>query len=87
MSFFSLLRFAATGISTGLGRLLGPTTGALLADPATQYPRLFGGNAFFIKFPYFLPCALGAAVCFATFVVAYFSLTGLWAIDSKKMLV
>lgn len=34
--------------------------GGYLANPATNYPSVFGGIAFFIKFPYALPCIVGA---------------------------
>ncbi len=62
-------------MATGMGRLLGPSLGALLAEPAKEFPALFD-HPFWIRFPYLLPCALGAAVCLATFLLAAFYLNG-----------
>ncbi|KAJ4296161.1 hypothetical protein N0V88_004865 [Collariella sp. IMI 366227] len=44
--------FAFTG---NLGILFGPLIGGALADPARQYPGLFGGVRFFLDYPYALP--------------------------------
>lgn len=59
--------FAFTG---NLGLLIGPLIGGALAKPAEQYPSLFGGVAFFEKYPYALPgfafafiCLVGAVAC------------------------
>ncbi|KAI0998854.1 hypothetical protein K3495_g9343 [Podosphaera aphanis] len=38
-----------------LGSIFGPSFGGFFAKPAEHYPRLFGDNAFFIKFPFTLP--------------------------------
>ncbi|KAJ3038791.1 hypothetical protein HDV00_000279 [Rhizophlyctis rosea] len=48
---FSWFAFAGT-----LGIFLGPLIGGALADPAGQYPGVFGGVEFFEKFPYALSC-------------------------------
>ncbi|KAJ9142174.1 Major facilitator superfamily transporter [Pleurostoma richardsiae] len=63
--------FAFTG---NLGIFLGPLLGGALADPASQYPRLFGGIKFFEKYPYALSSfvvggiGLTAAITSALFV-------------------
>ncbi|EAQ92873.1 hypothetical protein CHGG_01108 [Chaetomium globosum CBS 148.51] len=44
--------FAFTG---NIGILFGPLIGGALADPARQYPGLFGNVSFFINYPYALP--------------------------------
>ncbi|KAH6854178.1 major facilitator superfamily domain-containing protein [Chaetomium sp. MPI-CAGE-AT-0009] len=44
--------FAFTG---NMGILFGPLIGGALADPAHQYPGLFGNVTFFIDYPYALP--------------------------------
>ena len=44
--------FAFTG---NMGILFGPLIGGALADPARQYPGLFGNVSFFINYPYALP--------------------------------
>ncbi|KAK9900842.1 MFS general substrate transporter [Cystobasidium minutum MCA 4210] len=43
-----------------LGAALGPMIGGFLADPAEQYPKYFGDNAFFLKYRYALPCFVGS---------------------------
>ena len=57
----------------GLGRLTGPAVGGFLADPAAQYPAL-KGIAFFMTFPYALPCLVGALLAFCCLVGAVISL-------------
>lgn len=34
--------------------------GGFLADPAEQYPKYFGKSPFFLKYPFALPCFVGA---------------------------
>lgn len=60
---FSL--FAFTG---NMGILLGPLIGGALADPAGQYPRLFGKVQFFLDYPYALP----------SFAIAFIGLTAVF---------
>jgi MFS family permease len=58
--------------SFGIGTIVGPMLGGLLVDPAHQYPSLFGGNAFFLRFPYFLPCFVGSLVSFIGAIIGLF---------------
>lgn len=51
--------FAFTG---NMGIAVGPLLGGALADPAHQYPRLFGDVQFFLDYPYALPSFVIAAV-------------------------
>ncbi|KAM7199319.1 protein zinc induced facilitator-LIKE 1 [Rhypophila sp. PSN 637] len=44
--------FSFTG---NMGILFGPMIGGTLAEPATQYPKLFGDIQFFVDYPYALP--------------------------------
>jgi hypothetical protein len=44
--------FAFTG---NMGIALGPLIGGALADPAHQYPKVFGNIQFFLDYPYALP--------------------------------
>ncbi|KAI1432263.1 MFS general substrate transporter [Xylaria sp. CBS 124048] len=57
--------FSWFAVSGNLGIFIGPLLGGALADPAGQYPALFGGIAFFEKHPYALSC----------FVVGFLALT------------
>lgn len=46
--------------------ILGPAMGALLADPAKQYPSIrFFQSSFFKTYPFFLPCGVAAGLAFA----------------------
>ncbi|KAK3396307.1 MFS general substrate transporter [Sordaria brevicollis] len=61
--------FAFTG---NLGILFGPLIGGALADPAGQYPRLFGHVQFFRDYPYALPSfAVGGIGISAVLVTAF----------------
>jgi MFS family permease len=60
--------FAFTG---NMGILFGPLIGGALADPARQYPSLFGNVRFFLDYPYALPSlAVGAIGLTAVAVTA-----------------
>lgn len=51
----------------GLGMVIGPSIGGLLARPAVQYPDVFTVDGLWGRFPYLLPslvCSLVAAVAF-----------------------
>ncbi|KAI0123320.1 MFS general substrate transporter [Xylariales sp. AK1849] len=48
------LSFSWFAFSGNLGILFGPLIGGILAEPATQYPRAFGGVRFFRDYPYAL---------------------------------
>ncbi|KAH8669176.1 major facilitator superfamily domain-containing protein [Xylariales sp. PMI_506] len=47
--------FSWFAISGNLGIFLGPLLGGMLAEPATQYPGIFGDMDFFRDYPYALP--------------------------------
>jgi MFS family permease len=47
--------FAILPITMNVGTIVGPMIGGLLADPATNYPWLFGDSQFLKKYPYILP--------------------------------
>lgn len=47
--------FSWFGFAGNLGIFFGPLVGGALAEPATQYPGLFGGIPFFHEYPYALP--------------------------------
>lgn len=64
--------FALIGFNFGLGMIIGPILGGLLDHP-TRF-ALFAGSAFLSKYPYFLPCFVGAMISFTGFVVGWFFL-------------
>ncbi|EFZ03578.2 major facilitator superfamily transporter [Metarhizium robertsii ARSEF 23] len=47
--------FSIMPLVWSLGSVVGPAFGGFFADPAKQYPSVFGGVWFFEKFPYALP--------------------------------
>lgn len=58
--------FAFTG---NMGILFGPLIGGALADPARQYPGLFGDVRFFHDYPYALPSLAVGLIGFSAVVV------------------
>lgn len=63
------MAFSWFAFSGNMGIFLGPLLGGALADPAHQYPRLFGHVQFFLDYPYalasFVVAGLGVAAVFA----------------------
>ncbi|RFU27859.1 hypothetical protein B7463_g8468, partial [Scytalidium lignicola] len=59
--------FAFTG---NLGILFGPLLGGVLAEPATQYPSLFGKVKFLRDFPYALPTLCTGLIAISTAVTS-----------------
>ncbi|KAM7205507.1 protein zinc induced facilitator-LIKE 1 [Naviculisporaceae sp. PSN 640] len=53
-----------------MGILFGPVIGGLLAEPAAQYPKLFGNIQFFIDYPYALPSFAVGCIGLSAIVVA-----------------
>lgn len=60
--------FSLFAFSGNLGIALGPLLGGALADPAHQYPKLFGDVQFFLDYPYALP----------SFAIAFIGLTSVF---------
>ncbi|KAJ3048244.1 hypothetical protein HK097_010741 [Rhizophlyctis rosea] len=63
--------FSLFGFCMALGGIAGPIIGGFLANPAEQYPGVFGKSAFWKMYPYFLPCAVSALVSLAGFIFGY----------------
>jgi MFS family permease len=64
--------FSVFGLAFGIGSLIAPTLGGLLAEPAVKYPLVFGQVWLFETFPYLLPCLVSALVSLVGWVVGYF---------------
>jgi MFS family permease len=60
--------FSVIGTSSGIGRLVGSVVGGFLSQPASKYSAF--ETQFFCKFPYALPCIVGATICLFSFVAA-----------------
>jgi MFS family permease len=54
--------FATIPLMWNIGSVLGPLLGGFLANPARQYPKIFGNIQFFKTFPYALPNFAGSIV-------------------------
>ena len=57
-----------------IGVIVGPIMGGLLADPAGNYPSLFGDIAWMKKYPYALPNLVNAVILFAALTGIFFGL-------------
>ncbi|GAW19401.1 hypothetical protein ANO14919_088870 [Xylariales sp. No.14919] len=62
--------FAWFAVAGNIGIFVGPLVGGALADPATQYPSLFGGVPFFERFPYALSSLVVAVIGLSAVVVS-----------------
>jgi len=66
--------FSAFGLTYGLGVIVGPLIGGLLAKPAAKYPSVFPPGSFFDQFPYLLPPLVSASVTLFGLVFGFFFL-------------
>lgn len=66
--------FNLFGLMWEIGSIIAPILGGLLAEPAKQYPSLFGDFQLFIDYPYALPCMVGALVSGVGAVAGFFFL-------------
>ncbi|KAF9358780.1 hypothetical protein BGX26_000923 [Mortierella sp. AD094] len=66
--------FSIFGFAWGIGMIVGPVLGGYLANPAKNFPEIFGNWQFFIEYPYFLPCFVAAMGSVIGFIVGYFFL-------------
>ncbi|KAH9610807.1 hypothetical protein KSS87_023698 [Heliosperma pusillum] len=57
-SFNGLLGPVKITTAWGIGLIIGPALGGLLAQPAEKYPEIFSQDSLFGRFPYFLPCLI-----------------------------
>lgn len=47
--------FSIMPVVWSIGSIIGPSFGGFFAEPAEQYPEIFGHMEFFKKFPFILP--------------------------------
>ncbi|KAJ3307522.1 hypothetical protein HDU76_004596 [Blyttiomyces sp. JEL0837] len=66
--------FSLFGLMWAIGLICGPVLGGLLANPAQQWPGLFGNYPFLRDNPYFLPCMISACISLIGFAVGFFYL-------------
>jgi hypothetical protein len=66
--------FSVFGLLFGIGMIIGPALGGMLAWPADLYPDIFGGIPLFVDNPFFLPCACSSVISLVGFIFGYFYL-------------
>ncbi|KAJ3313245.1 hypothetical protein HDV04_002229 [Boothiomyces sp. JEL0838] len=66
--------FSLMSLNFGVGTVIGPALGGLLANPAEKYPDIFGHIDFLKEYPYFLPCFCSAIITWVGFTLGYFFL-------------
>lgn len=62
--------FSLMPLVWSLGSIFGPAFGGFFAKPAQQFPWLFGGVAFWEKYPFFLPNLVAAVVFLVSITIA-----------------
>lgn len=61
--------FSYISVATGLGRLVGPAIGGLLAQPALKYADVFPSDGLFSRHPFLLPCLVCAVITAAVWLL------------------
>lgn len=64
--------FSFFAFASNLGIVVGPLLGGLLAEPAKQYPAVFGNVQFFHDFPYALPNFATGIVALSAVLTSFF---------------
>jgi MFS family permease len=81
--------FSVMPLVWSLGSVVGPSFGGLFAQPAKQFPGLFGNIEFFKKFPFALPNLIATVFFLISAASAFFFLhvsVPPTAIDCPKLL-
>lgn len=65
------LGLSLVSTSRGIGLIIGPAIGGLLAQPAENYPKIFSEESFLGRFPYFLPCLCISVIAVLAFVACF----------------
>ncbi|WVQ97570.1 hypothetical protein IAU59_004684 [Kwoniella sp. CBS 9459] len=63
------MAFAYFAFAANMGGLIGPTLGGFFAQPARQWPHIFGRMQLFVDYPYCLPCLVCAVYVFVSMVL------------------
>jgi len=66
--------FSFLPIAWSIGTTVGPLIGGAFANPAKEWPEIFGHIKFFHYYPYFLPCFVAALVPLSAFLFAFLGL-------------
>ncbi|KAJ2818040.1 hypothetical protein GGI24_005220 [Coemansia furcata] len=60
-------------LTWNFGSMVGSGVGGVFANPATQFPGVFGDSKLFTYFPYLLPCLIGSTVAAFGLVAGIFN--------------
>ncbi|KAJ2732380.1 hypothetical protein IW152_003853 [Coemansia sp. BCRC 34962] len=60
-------------LTWNFGSMVGSGVGGVFANPAQQFPGVFGDSKLFIYFPYLLPCLIGSTVAAFGLIAAIFN--------------
>ncbi|KAJ3007569.1 hypothetical protein HKX48_009049 [Thoreauomyces humboldtii] len=66
------LAFSLWETSFGMGAIVGPVIGGILATPTENLAFIFAGNTFLARYPYFLPCIACSAFSVAGILLTTF---------------
>ncbi|CAL1536148.1 unnamed protein product [Lymnaea stagnalis] len=78
------LSMSMLSISWGMGLIVGPTVGGLLASPAIKWPHVFDSDGFFGRYPYLLASLFPFVTCTLIFFVIYFKFDETFIVKSSK---
>ncbi|XP_059143751.1 uncharacterized protein LOC131931076 [Physella acuta] len=78
------LSMSMLSISWGMGLIIGPTLGGLLASPAKKWPDAFDEQGLFGRFPYLLASLFPFVTCVLVFIIILFKFDETFVIKSKK---
>ncbi|KAH9525490.1 Protein ZINC INDUCED FACILITATOR 1 [Bulinus truncatus] len=78
------LSMSMLSISWGMGLIVGPAVGGLLASPVKKWPNAFDENGLFGQFPYLLSSAFPFVTCCIIFVVVYLKFDETFIVKSHQ---
>ncbi|CAK7200850.1 hypothetical protein SEUCBS139899_003549 [Sporothrix eucalyptigena] len=79
---FQSRAFLILPMTFNIGVIIGPILGGVLSDPAHSYPKLFGDNQFFLRFPYATPNLLSTFILFSALLSVWLGLEE--TLDSRR---
>ncbi|CAG5135780.1 unnamed protein product [Candidula unifasciata] len=78
------LSMSMLSVSWGMGMIVGPTVGGVLASPAVKWPDVFNKDGLFGQYPYLLPSLFPFVSCFVIFFVIFFKFDETFVVKSSK---
>ncbi|BFZ18360.1 hypothetical protein BsWGS_21399 [Bradybaena similaris] len=78
------LSMSMLSVSWGMGMIIGPTVGGVLASPAVKWPEAFSEDGLFGHFPYLLSSLFPFVSCFFIFFIIFFKFDETFVVKSSK---